>query len=282
MSLCAYVDGIGILGPGLCGWRAAASVLTGSSVYAPAATLLPAPALLPPAERRRTGRVVKLALAVALEATEHAGSDPAGLPSVFSSSGADGHNCHEICLALAGERPELSPTRFANSVHNASAGYWSIATGAKFASNVLCAFDASFGAGLLEAMVQASVERQPVLMVAYDTEYPDPLHAKRRLPDAFGVALVLRPERGVRSLARLTLELALHDVEAPLEAMHDVEAPLECLPDPRLDVLAESIPAARGLPLLRRLALPDAGIATLAYLDSTRLRVAVDPCPERR
>jgi len=272
VSLCAYVDGIGILGPGLCGWKASAAVLDGSTGYAPSATLLPAPALLPPAERRRSGRVVKLAIAVALEAVEHAGSDPAALPSVFSSSGGDGHNCHEICLALAREPREISPTRFANSVHNAAAGYWSIATGATPASTVLCAFDASFGAGLLEAMAQASVERQAVLMVAYDTEYPQPLHAKRALPDAFGVALVLRPERGERSLARVTLDLGTETAATPPDA----------LPDPRLDLLSRKVPAARGLPLLRRLALPHAGVAMLAYLDSTHLSVAVEPCAERR
>ena len=33
-----------------------------------------------------------------------------------------------------------------------------------------------------------------MLLVAYDTEYPQPLHAKRPIPDAFGVALVLTPE----------------------------------------------------------------------------------------
>ena len=68
MSLCAYVAGIGVLGPGLPDWPAARAVLRGETAYVPAATVLPPPAILPPAERRRTGRVVKLALAVALEA----------------------------------------------------------------------------------------------------------------------------------------------------------------------------------------------------------------------
>jgi len=75
------------------------------------------------AERRRIGRVVKLALAIALEATSQAGEDPAELASVFSSSGGDGHNCHELCQALSLAGREISPTRFANSVHNAAAGY---------------------------------------------------------------------------------------------------------------------------------------------------------------
>src|SRR6202034_3951784 len=104
--------------------------------------------LLPPAGRRSSGRVVKVALAVALEATSRAGANPAHLPSVFSSSGSDGHICHEICHALALATREVSPTRFSNSVHNVAAGYWSIATGSMTESDVRCAFDASFVAGM--------------------------------------------------------------------------------------------------------------------------------------
>src|ERR1700674_1137162 len=203
MKLSAYIGGIGVLGPGLADWPEAAAVLSGAKPYAPAATVLTAPALLPPTERRRSGRVVKLALAVAFEASSRAKIDPAGLASVFSSSGGDGHNCHELCQALALAGREISPTRFSNSVHNAAAGYWSIGTGAMAESNVLCAFDASFCAGLLDAMTQVAVDELPVLLVAYDSEYPQPLPAKRPIPDAFGVALVLTPERRASSLARL-------------------------------------------------------------------------------
>ena len=101
MTLSVYVSGIGMLGPGFESWRDGVAILTGRKPYAGAPTVLPVPAMLPSAERRRTGRVVKLALAVALEATENAGADPTQLASVFSSSGADGHICHEICQALA-------------------------------------------------------------------------------------------------------------------------------------------------------------------------------------
>ncbi len=45
---------------------------------------------LPPAERRRTGGIVKLALAVGLEAVSQAGADAAQLAAVFTSSGGDG------------------------------------------------------------------------------------------------------------------------------------------------------------------------------------------------
>jgi hypothetical protein len=264
MRLSAYIGGIGVLGPGLANWPQTAAVLSGKQPYLPAPTVLPVPAMLPPAERRRTGRVVKLALAVALEASSSAGADPAQMPSVFSSSGSDGHICHEICQALALSTREVSPTRFSNSVHNVAAGYWSIATGSMAAANVLCAFDASFVAGLLEALTQATVDRESVLLVAYDTEYPPPLHAKRPIPDALGVAMVLAPERSPSSIASITLTLT--------------DETYDKMSDPTLEMLRGAIPAARSLPLLRLLAIGARGRAILDYLDVTRAAVQVEPC----
>jgi hypothetical protein len=264
MKLAAYVSGVGVLGPGLPSWPETAFILSGKVGYSPARTELPSPALLPPAERRRTGRVVKLALAVALEASSRAHVNPADLASVFSSSGGDGHNCHELCQALALESREVSPTRFSNSVHNAAAGYWSIATGAKLESNVLCAFDASFCAGLLEAMTHVAVDRESLLLVAYDTEYPEPIHAKRPLPDAFGAALVLTPERNPDSLARIEVWLG--------------DDPADTMPNAALESLRLAIPAARCLPLLRQLAHGEAGRTVLDYLDVSRVIVRVEPC----
>jgi hypothetical protein len=264
MTLSAYVGGVGVLGPGFTDWLAAAAVLSGVATYAPAATLLPAPSLLPAAERRRSGRVVKLTLAVALEAASRAQAEPAQLTSVFSSSGGDGHNCHAMCQALSLESREVSPTRFSNSVHNAAAGYWSIATGATLQSTVLCAFDASFCAGLLEAMAQVVVDGEPLLLVAYDTEYPEPMHAKRPIPDAFGAALVLTPDRRANSLARI--EVA-QGGERP-DTMHE----------PLLETLRLSIPAARCLPLLSLLAGARGGRTVLEYLDVSNLLVEVEPC----
>jgi hypothetical protein len=264
MSLSAFVGGIGVLGPGIPDWPAARAVLGGDSPYLPAPTVLPAPSMLPAAERRRTGRVVKLALAIAMEAVSRAGAVPARLPCVFTSSGGDGNNCHELCVSLAAAAREVSPTRFANSVHNAAAGYWSIATGATAAATVLCAFDASFAAGLIEALVQVAVDGQPLLLAAYDTDYPQPLRRERPIPDAFGTALVLTGRREAGSLARIRAALT----DRPGE--HMAEAPLE--------TLRRSIPAARALPLLRRLALSQPGEVVLDYLDVSRVLVEVEPC----
>ena len=53
----ACIDGIGLLGPGLNGWPGSLPILSGQQPYQPQKTVLPAPALLPPAERRRSGDI---------------------------------------------------------------------------------------------------------------------------------------------------------------------------------------------------------------------------------
>jgi hypothetical protein len=263
MKIAAYVSGIGVLGPGLDGWPSSRGVLCGERPYEPVPTVLPPPALLSATERRRTGRVVRLALAIAVEAVEQARVDPARLRSVFTSSTGDGQNCHELCETLAEPAPEISPTRFANSVHNAAAGYWSIATSAMEPSTVLCAYDGSFCAGLLEALVQVAVDEESILLVSYDADYPPPMRAKRPVPDAFGTALVLTPRREPGALARLEATLCTE--------------PYDRLAEP-LEALRCSNPAARSVPLLRHLAFGRRARTVLEYLDGSSLAVDIEPC----
>jgi hypothetical protein len=278
VKLTANIEGVGLLGPGLDGGNAVA-ILTGRSLYVRQPTVVPIPEGLPPAERRRLGLVVKLALNVGLQAILNAGVEADALPAVFASSGGDGQNCHEICQGLANDERFISPTRFHNSVHNAAAGYWSIATRSRAASNALCAFDWSFAAGLLEAVTQVVMDQTRVLLVAYDAPYPQPLFAKRPIPEAFGVAFVLAPLRddaseeshGVAAavgsagtLGRLTLELS----DSPPDRMGNAD----------LEALRASIPAARALPLLQQLAQRKAGVVNVEYLDGRSLAVEVVPC----
>lgn len=258
----AWIAGIGLLAPGLPDWTSGTAVLQGQATYIPEPTLLPAPAILPPAERRRASRLVKLALAVGLEAANHASADAATLATVFSASSGDGHNCHALCETLASNDRQVSPTRFHNSVHNTAAGYWGIATGATPPCQVLCAYDASFCAGLLEALVQVATERRPVLLVTYDAEYPQPIHAARPVPDAGGIALLLSPDAGI---ARISACLG--------------DVPATPLADPALEKLRTDIPAMRGLPLLELLANGRQGTVSLDYLPPLQLQVTVEQRP---
>jgi hypothetical protein len=265
-GLQVWVQGIGLLGPGLNAWASAGEVLRGAQAHVSAPTVLPLPARLPAAERRRAGSAVKLAMAVADEAVAAAQVDPATLATVFTSSSGECANCHALCEALAMPSPVVSPTRFTNSVHNASSGAWHIAVGSRAASTSLCAFDGSFGAGLIEAASSVCLDGQPVLLVASDSPYPEPLNGARPLPDHFGMALLLSPRRTPQSVASLTVHLDGGDRHAvPLAG-------------DSLDALRRAIPAAAALPLLVALAQgrPQRGLV-LDYLPGASLRLDLDP-----
>ncbi len=269
--LTAHIASIGVLGPGIADWPAAAALLRAEQAYQPEPTVLPAPELLPPAERRRATPAIKLTLAAGLEAIERAGRSggAADLPTVFAASGGDGFNCHAICEALAGADRFISPTRFHNSVHNAASGYWGIATRSMAPSAVLSApHDGSFAAGLLEAMSQVATGQTEVLLLVYDTDYPEPLRRVRPIPDNFAVALLLSPTAGPNALARLLL--------SPQAAFTDRAA--DALAHSALEDLRQSIPAARALPLLQRLAQARWGAVCLDHAPGQRLQVHVESC----
>lgn len=258
-QLRVYLDGIGLRGPGLDGWEAARAILAGEAPLTLAPTVLPPPEALPSAERRRVGAPIKLSMAVGFEAARHANADPARLANVFSSTGGDCDNCHAILETLASADRQISPTRFHNSVHNAPSGYWSIATHCMAPSTSLCAYDATFAAGLLEAASQVQASGAPCLLVAYDTAYPEPLYRQRQIPYPLGIALVLNPVRSAQTLAAMTLTLGS---DAPT-----------ALSDTTLEGLRTQIPAGRALPLLQRIARGETGTLVLDYLTECSLRV---------
>jgi len=260
-----FVEGVGLLGPGLSGWRASRPVLAGGESYRDAPTVVVASELLPPAERRRTSVSVKLALTVGHEAIVNAERDVAGMATVFTSSCGD-ENVHYICEALASPEREVSPTRFHNSVHNAAAGYWGIATRSQEASTSLCAYDASFAAGLLEAAAQATVNRKPVALIAYDQPYPEPLNTVRPISAPFGVALVVAPESTSRTFAVLDVTFE-REMETPTR-----------MPDFGLEAARIGAPAARSLPLLAALARGARENIVIECGLRTQLRIAVAPC----
>jgi hypothetical protein len=183
------------------------------------------------------------------------------LAAVFASSTGDGENLHAICEALASDDRLISPTRFHNSVHNAPSGYWGIATGATQAADSIAAFDASFAAGLLEALGRLAAQPAQPVLIAYDAPYPEPLHATRPILDAFAVALVLAsPSQSTRGAA---IEIDTGEGEPDRVA------------DPALESLRHGIPAARSLPLLALLAAEKRGTTILEYLDGLSLAVTV-------
>ena len=237
--------------------------------------MIPAPELLPAAERRRAGRTIRLALATgsaALRGETATRFPPEQLTSVFSTSTGDGDNLHEFLCTLSAVEPSISPTRFHNSVHNAASGYWSISCRCQAPTTAICAGDGRFAASLLEAAVQLHAGASAVLLVAYDVDYPAPLHATYPVQDAFGVAMLLtKPTTAMQPAPLATLTL---------RTTNPAHQPVDTLPIPALESLRGSNPAARGLTLLRALAqaAPSAAATVcLPFLPGLALLVDVEP-----
>ncbi len=272
MTLEVSVIGIGVLGPGLPDWPRARAMWTGAAAWQRSATVVPAPERLPATERRRAGAVVKASIVVADQALAASGLDTGALATVFTSSTGDPSNCHLLCEALAATERMVSPTRFTNSVHNAPAGYWHIATASRAASTSLAAFDASFAAGLLEAAVQCQASAAPVLLVACDVPYPEPLHGVRPIADVFAVALVLAPTGTVGTVgAASEVGESGHRLRIDVAAQADVT---RCDND-ALEAVCQGIPAARALPLLQALAAGQPRDIVIEGLPGMVLRVQV-------
>ena len=238
-ALSVYVEGIGLWSPTLADFPALQALLAGEMPTRPPAK--PPATLLPPNERRRAPESVLLAIEVASQAVAMSGRDAATLACVFSSSHGDQAITDYMCATLAQAPQELSPTRFHNSVHNAPAGYWTIATGCHAPSTAVCAHRMSFGAGLLEAASQVLADQCPVLLVCSDTAGSGPLLEVIGYTQPFGCALVLTPTADPAARARLDLALT----------------PASMIDMPLREPLAswrESNASAAGLPLLARLA----------------------------
>jgi hypothetical protein len=261
-----FVESAAILAPGLAGWKSSRAVLAGEEPYQAAPLTPPVADLLPAVERRRTGSTVKFALAVGHEALATAGRAVDSVATVFVSSGNDGDVINEICTTLAGPDRQVSPTRFHNSVHNAPSGYWGIATRSHQPSTSLCGFEWSFAIGLLEAAAHLDTGRRELLLIAYDTPYPEPLRSVRPVTQPFGTALLFARDRAAGAIAGLDVT-----VDASPRGFSRMS-------DEALERLRTDNPCARALPLLAALAGKRPQSVTLERADGHTLTVSVRPC----
>jgi hypothetical protein len=257
-----FIEAVGLAAPGLPSWVKGSATLRGEHTYLYEPLPIHAPALLPANERRRATPAIRLAFQAAEDAMASTTLSAASLATVFASSDADLAIIHRICVALTATPRFISPTDFHNSVHNAAAGYWSIAAGARAASTTISAHDGSFAAGLLEACLQVQVEGCDVLLVAFDLPAPEPLHHKRPMTHPVAIALVLTRQRGASALAALSCATT-PDADTAMEG--------------ELEQLRLGNPAARALPLLQRLAARRAGAFVLPMGREVNLRVDLSP-----
>ncbi len=231
------IHAVGLIGPGLANFPSAREILAGREEHLYAPVQIPPTSLLPANERRRTTQTIRLALHAAEEASE--GGDRTSMRSVFASSSGDMDIIDRICEALTHPDPAVSPMQFHNSVHNAAAGNWSIATRNPAPATALSGFTGTVAAGLLEAVTLQLSEGGEVLLVCYDVPSMELFREVRPVTENFAFGLRLGPVAGAQW--QLRLDPGGNGPETPCRA-------------PALEALRATNPAARALPLLERLA----------------------------
>ncbi|MET0231493.1 MAG: beta-ketoacyl synthase chain length factor [Rhodanobacteraceae bacterium] len=263
-TLTVYLDGIGFWAPGLADWAAFSHAVEHDDFALPETPTRPAPGALPPTERRRAPEPVLIASEAAGQAATMSGRDASKLACVFASTHGDLAITDEMCATLAAEPRELSPIRFHNSVHNAPAGYWTVAAQCHASATAISAYRATFSAGLFEAAVEIAAEGEPVLLAAYDIAARGPLAEMAPSAMPFATAFVLSAAKNARTIARLALRVA-HD-----EALSD-DVPASFAP------LRANPMGAQSLPLLVALARRDAREIVVASSRHAVLAIEVTP-----
>lgn len=261
-----YIEAVGLYGAGLIGWEACRPVLAGDAQYQADALPKYKPQLLPANERRRASSVVRLAFGACEDAVGDRLDEACELAAVFAASGGDYGINDQICRALLQDDIAVSPTQFHNSVHNAAAGYWSIASKSQAPSVSLSAYDFSVSAGLMEAVSLVVTEGLPTLLAVSDSQVIPPMHQQRSIDYSFGAALWLTPQQSDSSLARMDISLSRDDLSATTAGCDALEA------------LRTNNPAARIIPILELLARASAGSVVLANAGTQGLQVMLSPC----
>ncbi|MEN8260890.1 MAG: beta-ketoacyl synthase chain length factor, partial [Pseudomonadota bacterium] len=138
-------DAIAILGAGICSLDPGLPAqygLDGGSID---------PAALPTHLRRRASQATKMAVTAARRACQNAHAEAKNLPSVFASAGGEIQVTDALCLALPDPNGYISPTQFHNSVHNTTAGYWSILNDCNAPTTAIAASEETVAMAFLEA-----------------------------------------------------------------------------------------------------------------------------------
>lgn len=149
--------------------------------------------LLPANMRRRTSQATRLAITAATHACKRASIAAEQLPAVFASLGGEVQITDTLCRTLPDVQAALSPTQFHNSVHNTTAGYWSILNRCHQPSTAIAANDDTFVMGILEVWTQLQQSPGCVLLVCFDEIWPEYLSPPVGKV-AFAAAFVLSSE----------------------------------------------------------------------------------------
>ena len=211
-----HVAGIGLWTPRYPGRAALVDDTPGPAAASPPA------ALLPPAGRRRSGPLCRAVAEVVGQAAAEGGADLSRTPMVYGSVYGETSAAVEMMGAFAQGEGLPSPTTFHNSVHNAPAGYLSIATGCRIFSPSIAAGPETPAMALLDAWMLLLQRGGEAVVALADEPVPVPLGVPGAFPIA-AVAFLLRagpgrpararigaPRRGAGAVPPIPAELALH------------------------------------------------------------------------
>ena len=247
------IAGIGAFGPLFRNWPELSHLLTGGAVSEQARNAQPPAEIISANERRRAPLIVRLAVETSWQACQQANVAADSISSVFVSGLGDTSLGDYCCRELARDAPQLSPTKFHNSVHNAPAGYWTISTGCTRSASTLAGFRESVGVALLESLMHCVVEHEPVLVTVVDIPVALAQREMLRNDEPFSLAMVLQPDEPGTSGQVLAATVVQATPDSGSDSRPASEPGSNSLPD-SLDALYQNNPAARILTLARQLA----------------------------
>lgn len=206
------------------------------------------PGLIPPRERRRAPQSVKMAVEVLDQACRMASVDPAAAATVFSSAMGDMQITDYLCKVLVAPPRLVSPTRFHNSVHNATTGYWSITRHTHAPTNAVSALGYSAPMAFMEAAVQANEEDLPVLMVSQEMAAPAALRIICPSDNPVSLALLMS-KPGIFSDPLASFQFGIQRKSIDWPALHpDLDEPFKGNFGSRLLPLLTAIASAGSVP----------------------------------
>lgn len=214
MALRFDLHAAGVLAPGIGSLDELLAAARRGEPPAAATPELPSPQALPPNERRRASRVVRLTLACAEQAVAASPFAIDTLRMVFASDEGTGEVCQQMLEALATTRM-VSPLVFHNSVHNAPSGCLSIAHRNRQSATSVSLGAESFASGLLCAVTEACTSGQPMLFLAYDPPMTEPMRELLPISEPSASAWIITAA-GAAPAPLASFALDLHAASAPL------------------------------------------------------------------
>ncbi len=254
-----FINAVGVIASGVHNYEELLSVLNGQRKYVHEEVKLNPPNLLPANERRRSSESVRLALSVTEQVMDDF-IDNGSVSAIFSSAFGDTLITHKLCEQLCQTPPMASPILFHNSVHNAPAGYWGIATQNLCQTNSIACGDSSFSLGLISAYSELMTQSEQVLLVCYDFPYVFPLSDKCKVTQTFACAFLLSTKSGLNNYGEMLIQTTTEDITT--------------LKDVDMELLRKDNPAARSIPLLDLIEKKQ-GECVLDYIDGLNLKVTL-------